>query len=1106
MSLQRFAAVLLTAALVGSLHAAPTEKLPSGAKLTKIEAQVAKIDLANAFEYSQLLLTGTLASGERIDVTRMVEVIAPSFVEISSTGVVRPKADGSGKLSFKLSGQTLDIPVNVTGQKTPYAVSYVQDVMPAMSRMGCNQGTCHGAEAGKGGFKLSLRGYDPIFDHRALTDDLAGRRINRAAPDASLMLLKPSGGVAHVGGVLTKPGEPYYELIKLWIDEGLEINLNVPRVKSIELVPGTATIPLPGQKQQMAVRATYTDGKTRDVSVEAFLESSNTDVATVDRAGTVTALRRGEATIMARYEGAYAATSIIVMGDRTGFVWQETPTYNWIDALVYDKLKQVKIQPSDVCTDGEFIRRVYLDLTGVPPEPDAVRAFIDDKTPSRTKREQLVDKLVGSEDFIEHLTNKWADLLQVNRKFLGVSGAQKFRDWIRTEVASNTPYDKFVYKILTASGSNADNPAASYYKVLRTPDAVMENTTHLFLAVRFNCNKCHDHPFERWTQDQYYQMTAYFAQISRAGDPKYKGQTVGGSAVEGATPLVEIINDAKGGEVTHVRTNTVTPPFFPYPHKDVADAKAPRREQVAKWLTSKENQYFARSYVNRLWAYLLGVGLIEPIDDIRAGNPASNPALLDRLAEEFVKSGFDVRAMIKTICKSRTYQHSVVTNKWNTDDQLNYSHALPRRLPAEVLYDAIHRAAGSKSRLPGLPVGARAATLVDSAVDAPGGFLEVFGKPPRESACECERVGGVQLGPVLNMVNGPVVADAIKDPTNRIAMLLQKEKDNNKVIEELYLAFLCRKPTAKELEAGLKAIKEGESDYAEQLSEAKKRKEALEAYEKTIPEKMVAWEASFSRRPEWQKIDIEKMMAKSGATLTKKDDTSILVSGKNAPQELYTITAKTSLKGITGFRLEVLPDDSLKAKGPGRAENGNFVLNEIRLQAVAEGSKDKQRNIPLHGAEATFSQGTYEVTKAIDNNPTTGWAVAPEFGKPQEALFQIAKPIGDGKGTILTFNLDQRFGGDHSIGKFRLSVTTSKAPLSLAGPPAHLAGLLTIDLDKRTPQQKAALESAYRAQDNELRRLQTEVANYPLPVDVRHPGVQDLAWALINSKAFQFNH
>ncbi len=366
----------------------------------------------------------------------------------------------------------------------------------------------------------------------------------------------------------------------------------------------------------------------------------------------------------------------------------------------YEKLQRVKVGPSELCTDAEFLRRVYLDLTGLPPSIEQTTAFLADSTPSREKREALVDQLIGNGEFIEHWTNKWADLLQVNRKFLGESGAASLRDWIKQSVAANKPYDQFAYEVLTASGSTADNPAAAYYKILREPDATMENTTHLFMAIRFNCNKCHDHPFERWTQDQYYNLAAYFAQVGLKEDAAFAGQKIGGSAVEGAKPLVEVVFDRGAGDMKHERTGEVAPPKFPFDHAGSIPAEATRREQLAAWITAAENPYFARSFVNRLWGYLFGVGIIEPIDDIRAGNPPTNPMLLDALTKEFVEHQFDVRHMLRLICTSRTYQLSVKTNRWNEDDGINFAHALPRRLSAEMLYDSIHLAQRQPATFP----------------------------------------------------------------------------------------------------------------------------------------------------------------------------------------------------------------------------------------------------------------------------------------------------------------------------------------------------------------------------------------------------------------------
>jgi hypothetical protein len=1124
-----FVVVSLAAALAASAPSAQAqEKLPPGATLQRIEAHPASITLNEPFAYAQLVLTGRLNTGESIDVTRMVQVDKPAnLVSVSAGALVRPVADGKGQLKFSAAGQTVTIPLTVSGQTAKYEVSFVRDIMPALSKIGCNAGTCHGAQKGKNGFKLSLRGYDPQFDHVALTDDLEGRRFNRSAPDHSLMLMKPSGAAPHVGGVVIHAGDPYYRMIRSWIAEGVKLDLKSPRVASIDIFPKNPTVPLPGMKQQMAVVAKYTDGSVRDVTAEAFIESSNREAATVDRDGLVTALRRGESAMLARYEGNYTATTLIVMGDRSGFVWKDVPANNHLDNLVYEKLKQVRILPSDLCTDAEFIRRVYLDLTGLPPEPADARTFLADNRPTKIKRDALIDKLVGSPDYIENWTNKWGDLLQVNRKFLGEQGAKALRAWIRQALVTNMPYDKFVYTILTASGSTLANPPASYYKVLRDPDAAAENTTQLFLAVRFNCNKCHDHPFERWTQDQYYELAAFFAQVGRQEDPKFKGQKVGGTDVEGAKPLVEDISDLKSGEVKQSRTGVVAPPTFPYKHPDLLPPTTPRRQQLAHWIVSKQNQYFAKSYVNRVWSYLLGVGIIEPVDDIRAGNPPSNPKLLDQLTNDFMGSGFDVQRLVKTICKSRTYQLSLTTNKWNQDDDINYSHAIARRLPAEMLYDAIQRATGSVSHLPGLPPGARAVQLLDSNVEVPSGFLDLFGKPPRESACECERTSNMMLGPVLNLINGPIIADAVKDPNNRIAKLITTEKDDAKVIEELFMAILCRPPTQAEIAAGVRAIGASQDDFNQMASERRKLEAALEAYEKQVPAKQAAWELAQKNITPWTVLDPSSVKAARGTTLTKQPDHSILASGKNPTPEIYTVTADTPLTGITGIRLEVLPHPSLPQNGPGRAPaNGNFLLNEFKVRAAAQGEPAKVSStnksdpfaflgeltppgkpVVLQKAIADYSQPNFDVKGAIDGKPETGWAIDPASGKSHVAAFETKEPIVFPKGARLTFALEQRFAGkQHNIGRFRLSVTTAKPPLAIDGLPDGIAKILAVPTGKRTPQQNADLAAYFRSLDTELPRLQQALADHPNPISKRQVGLQDLAWALLNSPEFLFNH
>ncbi|MDG2123322.1 MAG: DUF1549 and DUF1553 domain-containing protein, partial [Verrucomicrobiales bacterium] len=682
------------------------EGIPDGAVITSIVVEPAEVRLEGAGSYVQMLVTAEVEGGDSIDVTRIAEKSAVDGVAtVSEYGRVDGTGDGGGALKISVGGKELSVPVHVSGMGATSEPDYIRDVMPVISKMGCNSGTCHGSKDGKAGFKLSLRGYDMLYDVRAFADDRGSRRVNRAAPDRSLMLLKATAAVPHEGGQVTKIGDAYYNIVRDWIAGGSKLDLTTPRVESIEVFPTNPVVQKIGAMQQVRVMATYADGVRKDVTSEAFVESGNIEVALPSKeyTGLITTLRRGEAPVLVRFEGQYAATTVTVMGDRTGFVWETPPANNEIDHFVAAKLKRMKTLSSPICDDYDFVRRAYLDLTGLPPEPGVVREFVADKRDSRWKRERMIDSLIGSPEFVDYWTNKWADLLQVNGKFLGREGATTFRHWIRAEVEANTPYDEFVRKIVTASGSNKENPPASYYKVLRTPEETMENTTHLFLATRFNCNKCHDHPFERWTQDNYYEMTAYFARVGLKKDDASGDKKIGGTAVEGAKPLYEVVFEKGEGETTHERTGEVTAPAFPYEAKHAVKEESSRREALAEWITSPENQYFASSYVNRVWGYLTGTGVIEPIDDIRAGNPPTNPELLAWLTEGFVESGFDVRELMRTICRSRTYQLSIETNEWNEDDDLNYSHGRARRLPAEVLYDSIYAATGSQAKIPGVP-------------------------------------------------------------------------------------------------------------------------------------------------------------------------------------------------------------------------------------------------------------------------------------------------------------------------------------------------------------------------------------------------------------------
>ena len=1114
--------------------------------------------------------------------------------------VVAAGSDGKVRVYETETGKPTTEFVSVPLQKVTREIAevdYIRDVMPVLSKLGCNAGTCHGAKDGKGGFKLSLRGYDPLYDTRAFTDELKSRRANIASPDSSLMLMKATGAIPHIGGQVTPHGSDYYNIIAGWIGGGAKLNLDAARVVSIELKPKNPVVQKLGDTQQMQVLATYGDGVVVDVTAEAFIDSGNTDVANTDGNGLVTTERRGESPVLARFEGRYDATTVTVMGDRSGFKWQAPEEWNFIDGHVSRKLERMKILPSGLCNDSEFIRRVYLDLTGLPPSSEAVQAFVADKTDTQEKRYALVDKLIGTDDFIDHWSNKWADLLQVNRKYLAPQGSMAFRDWIRNEVASNTPYDEFARKVLTASGSNKDNPPAAYYKITRKPAETMENTTHLWLGVRFNCNKCHDHPFERWTQDQYYETAAFFAQFGLKADPASGKTRIGGTAVEGAKPLYEVVFDKKDGDITHDRTGAITPPQFPFECDFEAPENASRRQQLAAWITSPNNQYFAKSYVNRVWGYLLGVGLIEPLDDIRAGNPPTNPELLDAMTQKFVEGGFNVRELMRTICRSRTYQVTMATNEWNADDKTNYSHAIPKRLTAEVLFDAIHTVTGSQPKIPGVPPGTRAAQIPDAGVKLPDGFLANFGRPARESSCECERSAGMALGPVMALVSGPTLGNAISDPNNALTKLVAAEADDRKLMNAIFLRVLNRQASDEEIDLVLAAMAAIQGDHEELVAQSGNRETwwteekpkleqqrqdtiktataDLEAHQKQIEpklaelakqreQKIAAADASLKKyqealvvksaeflkkqgNVEWHVLEPATLAATGNIKLEKQDDGSIQATGK-ANQGAYTITLETTLKGITGFRVEAIPYKKEKGIGPGIPENGNFVVTEFEVQAASLLESKDLKKIALQNAKADFLQAGFNVALAIDGNAgnQNSWAIATAGGVIHWATFETKTPLGTDEGTVLKFVIHQNHSAkEHLLGRFRISATTKKAPgLSL---PESLQSIAATPEEERTDEQKETVRAWFQKSDAGLVNQQKAVATAKAPVpedsgvtqrkkslafvtrpvpddprllqlrkdvgfsdkqlvSLRLTTAQDLTWALINTPEFLFNH
>lgn len=1180
------------------------ETLVPGLTVTGIEVEPKSVSIARPTEYAQLVVTASMSDGTKADITRMAKLTSSSeaAATVNERGMVRPGKDGAAEIKVAFMGRTAAVPVKVSGMNVALKPDYVRDIMPITSKLGCNMGTCHGAKDGKAGFKLSLRGYDPIYDVLAFTDELASRRANAASPEHSLMLLKASGAVPHEGGQLTVPGELYYETLKAWISQGAKLDLKTPRVTSIEVFPKNPVLERIGARQQMRVIARYADGYVKDVTAEAFIDSGNGEVIEADKTGLMTSIRRGEAAILARFEGAYAATTITVMGDRSGFAWSEPEKWNKVDEFTARKWQRMKIQPSGLCSDEDFLRRIHIDLTGLPPKAEEVRAFIADTRDTRTKRNEVIDRLIGNPDFVDHWTNKWADMLQVNSKFLGNEGVKILRDWIKQQVAENTPYDRMAYRIITATGSNKDNPAAAYFKTVRTPEELVENTTHLFLATRFNCNKCHDHPFEKWTWDQYYQTAAFFAQVELKTDPASAGKTIGGTAVEGAKPLYEIVADKAAGEMNHLRTNAPVAPKVPFDAELVSKTATSRREQFATWMTSPDNDYFAMSYANRIWGYLTGTGVIEPLDDIRAGNPPSNPELLQYLTSELIQSGFNVRHLMKLIVQSRTYQLALDTNKWNEDDKVNYSHAKARRLPAEVLFDSVFAVTGSMPNIPGVPKGTRAAQLIDGQTQLPDGFLTNFGKPARESVCECERSNDVNLGPVMALMSGPTVGDAISDPNNAIARLTNEFKDDAKLVEEIFIRILNRRPTGKEINAALASMagmdgehkalaaeqqakeaeqkpliakaeqerlaaidaakKELEAHKAKIAPEVKKKQDArlaaikaaevkVKAVFDTAPANQPKWENYLDLSTEWQPLDVKVQRAGGVEKIEVLPDGSLLATSLPEGRQStgnYLLIGKSTLPNITAIKLEMLPDDRLPNNGPGLAPDGNFVLGEfIVTTQPADAKRVRGAGVAqtLKNPKADFEQTNFPVTEALKKgNRDRGWAVSPEGGFRHEAVFSFEKPVMNEGGTSFSVQMTSNFqNGRYNPGRFRLWVTNS--PVVRFGVPAAVAAALKAP--RRTPEQNAVLTQHFLNQfrDYQAQRKVLANARRPVPVDPqlialeakhvdaqkpivldpklvqlrrdaelsarqlankRLTNAQDLAWALINSPAFLFNH
>jgi hypothetical protein len=656
--------------------------------------------------------------------------------------------------------------------------NFENDISPLLNRFGCNSSSCHGKAEGQNGFKLSVFGYDPLADFKALTMESRGRRVFQSAPEQSLLLLKMSGAMPHGGGTRIRSGTPEYEIVRDWIAAGAPFGQSSdPKVKEIEISPTERVLSMEA-RQPLRVTAIYSDGRRVDVTHLAQFQSNNEVIARVDDEGLISVADvPGQAAVMARYMGSVAVCQILVPRRETPAQFMPPPEFNFTDRLVDAKLKKLNIRPSGLADDAEFLRRVCLDIIGTLPTPDEARRFLTD--PRKDRRARLVDELLERPEYIDYWALKWADVLRVDRQVLGHKDAYAYYHWIRQRLAANTPFDRMVGELITAEGPIEETPSANFYKLFSKPGEMASTLSQVFLGVRIACAECHHHPFDRWSQSDYYGMQAFFQPVNRK-----KG------------PTGEMLLASGKPEAKNPRTGEMIRPHSLGATTEIAASDADLRRALAAWFTAADNPWFARNLANRLVAHFLGRGLVEPVDDVRATNPPSNPELLDALARHVVEAKFDVKAVIRTLVASRTYQLSSHPNETNEQDEQNYSRALFKRLPAEVLLDAVCQTTGVGEKFAGVPSGYRAIQVWDS--DVSHYFLKLFGRPVRKTACECERNAEASIAQVLHLLNSPQIHTKLSHEQGNVARLTGATSDNAKLAEELYLTFYSRFPTASE--------------------------------------------------------------------------------------------------------------------------------------------------------------------------------------------------------------------------------------------------------------------------------------------------------------------
>lgn len=797
--------ILLLAALTfaPALHAQTLRLMPANVTLTGPHAsqRLLVVDEAHGDVRGERTSEATFSSS------------AATIAAVDRLGHVTAVADGEATITARIGDRTASVRVRVTKTQEPFAWSFRNHVMPVLTRAACNSGACHGALAGKGGLKLSLRGYDLDADHFVLTRQALGRRLDREAPAKSLLLLKPTMALAHGGGPRIEVNSPEYRILADWIAEGAPGPTDQDvRIERVEVLPASALLK-PKDSLQLLVRAWYSDGHSEDVTRLVKFSSSEELVAGVNADGKVNVLGHGEAAISVWFSNRVASATIVspYPGAIEPRVFATAQRNNFIDELVLKKQQRVNLPPSPTCSDSEFLRRAYLDACGILPTPEEVAKFLADR--SADKRVKLIDALLQRPEFVDYWSYKWSDMLLITTRRLPQPAVWAFYQHVRQGVADNKPWDRFARDILTASGSNLRNGAANYFVLHKDVTDLTEATAVTFLGTSITCARCHNHPLERWTQDQYWQMANLFGRVGlKNGDP-------------GAV----LVQSQPSGEAIHPRRGVGLPPA-PLDGKPVSlEETGDRRRYFVDWLTAPENPYFAKAVVNRVVRNFLGRGLVEAEDDLRETNPPTNAELFDALARDFVKHRYDVKHLMRTIMNSATYGRSSKPVPGNEADDRFYSRYLVRRLSGEVILDAYSQVTGvptpfthllsnardSSTPYAGFPLGTRALQLPDSLVASR--FLDAFGRPERANTCSCERSQDATVGQALHLNNGQTLNDKLRDKSSVVARWLAAKVTEEEVVRRLYVSALCREPTEKERAGFVKLIRESDN-----------RREALE--------------------------------------------------------------------------------------------------------------------------------------------------------------------------------------------------------------------------------------------------------------------------------------